>query len=745
MEQFVELDLKDSELRYRRLFEAAQDGILILNAKNGAITDVNPFLIDLLGYSRDEFIGKRLWEVGAFKDIEASQDAFEALQNNEYIRYDDLPLKANDGRLIQVEFVSNVYTVDGKKVIQCNIRDITTRKRAEKAKIESEDRYQSLLGNMLEGCLIIGPDWRYLYVNDAAVKHSKLKKEQLIGHTIMECYPGIEKTDVFALLQKCVQEHKSFMKLNEFTFPDHSKGWFELSIQPTAFGVFILSNDITEKKQSEESLKIAFSQLKNLNDNLPEAIFSVDVVQNIMLKVSPGHEAVFGYPCDAFYQNPDLWKEIIVPEDRLSVEASVLTLSNGKILHIQYRIIRPEGEIHWIESIIKPVLDEKGLLIRADGIASDITKRKLSEEKIQRQLEHLTALSKIDRVIAANFNLEFCLSQILSQVTVELGVDVADVLVLNPNSQILEFGAEIGFKSKAIRKAKIKLGESYAGLVALDRQLIHVTNLQQESKTQLLSSLSNEENFVCYYGVPLIAKGKVNGVLEIFHRTILETDDEWLDFLKSLAGQTAIAIDNGLLFENQQRSNQELNLAYNATIEGWSAALDLRDEETEGHTERVTEKTVKLARIIGLSEDDLVQVRWGSLLHDIGKMRVPEAILHKPGPLTPDEWVIMKKHPTYAFEMLSPIRYLRLALDIPYCHHEKWDGSGYPQGLKGDQIPFVARIFAVEDVWDALTSDRPYRKAWTKEEAKEYINTASGIHFDPQVVNTFMNNINLSE
>ena len=179
-------------------------------------------------------------------------------------------------------------------------------------------------------------------------------------------------------------------------------------------------------------------------------------------------------------------------------------------------------------------------------------------------------------------------------------------------------------------------------------------------------------------------------------------------------------------------------MAYDATIEGWSCALDLRDKETEGHTQRVTEMTVKLGRAYGLSEAELVQVRWGALLHDIGKMGVSDEILHKPAPLTDEETGEMKKHPTYAYEMLAPIRYLRQALDIPYCHHEKWDGSGYPRGLKSTQIPLFARIFAVVDVWDALNSDRPYRAGWTEEKVREHIRNLSGTHFDPQVVDVFM-------
>jgi len=187
-----------------------------------------------------------------------------------------------------------------------------------------------------------------------------------------------------------------------------------------------------------------------------------------------------------------------------------------------------------------------------------------------------------------------------------------------------------------------------------------------------------------------------------------------------------------------KEANEHLLAAYEETIEGLSHALDLRDKETEGHSLRVTELTIRLAQAYGLTEEEITHIRRGALLHDMGKIGVPDAILQKPAALSDEEWRVMRKHPQYVYDMLYSVQYLRPALSIPYCHHEKWDGTGYPRGLKGEQIPISARLFAVADVWDALTSDRPYRPAWSREQALDFIREQSGSHFDPQAVELFL-------
>jgi PAS domain S-box-containing protein len=359
----------------------------------------------------------------------------------------------------------------------------------------------------------------------------------------------------------------------------------------------------------------------------------------------------------------------------------------------------------------------------------------LSETRLQ--VQRLNALHNIEETINTSLDLGVTSTVLLEQIINQLNVDAADILLFNPISKSLSFSNGRGFITPALQYTDSSMGQGLAGRAAQARQMIHISDLGSQTELFADSPFMKEEHFYEYYGVPLISKGTLKGLLEIFHRSPLNPDGAWLDFMRTLAEQAAIAIDNIEMFENLQRSNKELTLAYDATIEGWSQAMDLRDKETEGHTLRVTEMTLHLSKALGLQDDALVHIRRGSLLHDIGKLGIPDRILLKPGPLDEIEMAIMKTHSDLALQMLAPIEYLNPSLDIPYCHHEKWDGSGYPRGLKGDQIPLTARIFAVVDVWDALTSNRPYRLAWTKDAAFKYLIDQAGIHFDPQIVDTF--------
>jgi response regulator RpfG family c-di-GMP phosphodiesterase len=430
---------------------------------------------------------------------------------------------------------------------------------------------------------------------------------------------------------------------------------------------------------------------------------------------------------------------LVYSEDRPAAAAWVDQIRAGRrVGELDFRILHASGELRYIQFTGETSFDETGKPSRFIGTAQDVSEHRLSEIQIRQQLARLTSLRIIDQAITSSFDMRFTLDIVLAQVITQLQVDAAGILLLDPTGQSLEYRVTRGLRKQSIQRDRLSLTGSLAGRVVRKRRSIHLENLKEQNDAAQLSPLLSGEDFASYYGVPLITKGKVKGVLELFQRVPLILYAEWINFLEALAGQAAIAIENATLFENLQKSNIELEQAYDATIEGWSHALDLRDHETEGHTLRVTETALELARLIGLEDEILVHMRRGGLLHDIGKLGVPDLILLKPGPLTDEEWRIMRMHPQYAYNWLAPIDYLRKAIEIPYCHHEKWDGSGYPRGLAGQAIPPTSRIFAVVDVWDALTSNRPYRPAWSSEKALEYISEKSGSHFDPEVVKVFL-------
>ena len=354
-------------------------------------------------------------------------------------------------------------------------------------------------------------------------------------------------------------------------------------------------------------------------------------------------------------------------------------------------------------------------------------------------LAHERALREIDVAIASTPNLSATLEVALYQTRKQLEVDACAVLLLNPGAQTLEYLSGQGFQTQIIQQTRIKLGEGRAGNAVLEKRIYGRAEIEAIRQVPDRAELIPAENFAAYFIAPLVTKNKLLGAMEIYHRAPLTVNTEWLKFLEALAGQAAIAIDNATLYSDLQRSNEELALAYEAAIEGWARALELRDKETEGHTRRVTDMSTKLAQAMGIEGEALRHIYRGAMLHDIGKMGAPDSILLKPDALTPEEEEIMRQHPTNAYNLIQGIPYLREDIDIPYCHHEKWDGTGYPRGLKGEEIPFAARIFAIADVYDALTSDRPYRKAWERGRAIEYIRAQAGSHFDPQVVETFLN------
>jgi PAS domain S-box-containing protein len=371
-------------------------------------------------------------------------------------------------------------------------------------------------------------------------------------------------------------------------------------------------------------------------------------------------------------------------------------------------------------------------------IAGNAIHRIQLDRQMERRIDQLMSLRTIDNAINASLDLELTLNILLDQVLAQLKADAADILLFEATTNTLRVAAWRGFRSTRFNRLRISLGYGFLSRVMTDRQLKTAPNLNDIQLDGVRDETLRREGLASYVALPLVAKGQNVGVLEVFHRNRRAAMQEELDFLETLGGQAAIAINNAALFDELQQTNTQLFLAYDATLEGWARALELRDNETEGHSRRVSDLTLRLARAVGVPDEELAHIRRGTLLHDIGKMGIPDEVLHKPGPLTEAEWEIMKQHPQMAYHLLKPIPYLEKAIEIPYSHHERWDGSGYPRGLSGELIPLSARIFAVVDVYDALRSDRPYRKAWSEEDTLQYLREQAGVLFDSRIVEAFL-------
>ena len=381
--------------------------------------------------------------------------------------------------------------------------------------------------------------------------------------------------------------------------------------------------------------------------------------------------------------------------------------------------------------------DLRVLCTIADMAASALTRVTLHEET-ELRLERLHSLRAIDLAITTSQDLSLVFDVLLEQVNIQMGADAAWILNVDRSTGDLEPATNRGYLSPTASSDEGLEGAGLAGQVALTQQIVEIEDLHSAANLAPRDRALVEEGYTSYIGVPLVASGELRGVLELLHRGRIRLDVERRGFLETLAWQAAIAIDNATLVDELNRSNVELTAAYESTLEGWARALELRDHETEGHTRRVTDLMIHLALEFGIQGDELTQMRRGALLHDIGKMAIPDSILLKPGPLDAHEWEIMCRHPEYAGMMLKPIPHLGPALSIPLSHHERWDGSGYPQGLSGESIPMAARLFAVIDVWDALRSDRPYRDAWPDKKIMAYLRENSGTRFEPEVISRFL-------
>ncbi|MCK6539701.1 MAG: PAS domain S-box protein, partial [Anaerolineales bacterium] len=768
---------------WQATFDAANDAIWVLDPEH-RILQSNQTAERFFGKPRQEMIGRHCWEI-VHGNTEPMPE-YPALRAKHSLRRESMELQVGD-RWFEVT-VDPILDGDGNYTGAVHIMsDITERKRAEDTLRESEERYRRISDLIT--------DYAYAF---RVEEGNKLAREwvtdsftRITGYTPQEMDERggwssiIHPDDMPIALARARRLFGGENDVSEFRIirKDGKICWLRDHGQPVwdetqgrVVRIYGAAKDITERKQAQDEIRRRASELEAVHkvstalraaqsaeEALPilldETLAALQAESGVIWLYEPPRGELRAAATRGWFH--DLGEPPIQPgegiagtvfssgETHVSAEFAADPLTRASV---RERVpsgwggacvpIRSAAEVIGVllVSIRAPrqiTPKETKVLEALAEIAGAALHRLSLHDEALRRVRQLQALQTIDRAITAAPDSRVTLTVLLEQALAPLGADAAGVLLFDSHTLTLEYAAGCGFRGRRYERSRLRLGEGQAGLAALERRTICAADIAQLEPPFIRLPLLAGEELASYAVAPLIAKGQLLGVLEAFHRAPFEHSRDWLRFFETIANQAAIAIDNARLFEGLQRSNLELSLAYDATIEGWARALELRDQETEGHTRRVTDLTMRLARAAGISAEELTHVRRGALLHDIGKMGIPDTILLKPDKLTEEEWAVMRQHPTLAYDMLSPIAYLRPVLDIPYCHHEKWDGSGYPRGLKGEAIPLAARLFSVVDVWDALRSDRPYRKAWTEEETLAYIRAQSGKHFDPKAVELF--------
>jgi PAS domain S-box-containing protein/putative nucleotidyltransferase with HDIG domain len=589
--------LQDSEIQYRRLFEAAKDGILILDAESGKIIDANPYILNLLSYSLDECIGKMLWEIGLFKDIESSMEAFEELQAKGYIRYEDLPLETKDGRRVELEFVSNRYSAGGRWVIQCNIRDISERKRAEKMLIASHDLLKTVIENAPVRVFWKDTESRYLGCNSAFAQDAGMSRaEDLIGkddsqlgwREQAELYRADDKQVMDSGIPKLGYEEPQ-------TGPDGRTIWLRTDKVPLrgadgkSFGLLGMYEDITERKLNETALRRANRALK--------------------------------------------------------------TLSAGNLA-----LVRAATEDELLRTVTRVIVEHGGFSIAAVCYAGNDPQKSIAP-------------------IAwfGTGEIPDCAGHLTWDDTEQGQLPVARAIRSGSPQICHDIASDPAFKPW--REAALAHG--------------YVSNL----------------------GLPLAGSGSAFGGLSIYSSEAGVFDEEEVRLLEELANDLAYGIITlrGRIEHEQHASI--LRQSLEQSIQTIAGTVEARDPYTAGHQRRVAELATAIARQMNLPEEQVNGIHLAAIIHDLGKIQIPAEILSKPSRLNDIEYMLIKMHPQAGYDILKDVKFPWPIADIVLQHHERLDGSGYPQGLKGDQILLESKIMAVADVVEAMTTHRPYRPA----------------------------------
>ncbi len=586
--------------------------------------------------------------------------------------------------------------------------ELFERQRVEAELRHSEAQYRLLFETIPMGIGMAKLDGTVIAINPTGTQMLGYSHEEFMQIKLESLYAKPE--DRSKLIQTAQQTGKIRDHEMAFRHRDGHLVWALVNVDLQSINDELVTistlRDITTQRAAERALLTNEARFRAMFEHAAIGIVLIDT-NGVAFRANPTACMLLNFSERQLQHEPFI--NFTHPDDRafeISLNQELLA-GQCDSYQIEKRFLRSDGGIVWGRLCASLVQDGDHQPLFTIAMIEDRNSYKATQAQLDLQMQTLTALYYSSQRLTTKLKVE------------DLARDIAD-------SCVNIFGAQRAWLT--LNQTDQLIYHDHQSEQALPSIQIEIESLEPAINSPIQTM-----------AFPLVSHNHTFGMLNLQSDQADFFQAERNDMLQTYASQVAAALDNAFMFQHLQEINREVTSAYDMTIEGWSRALDLRDHETEGHTQRVTWMTERLATAIGkFSPEELIHVRRGALLHDIGKMGVPDAILHKPGPLDDDEWVIMRRHPVYAYQLLAPILYLQGSLDIPHYHHERWDGAGYPKGLQAEEIPLAARVFAVVDVWDALRSDRPYRKGWSDQRIMEYLATESGKHFDPLVVEVFL-------
>jgi PAS domain S-box-containing protein/putative nucleotidyltransferase with HDIG domain len=681
---------------------------LILNAETGEIDDVNPYMIDMLHYSREEFLGMKLWEVSPFKDKVFNKGAFEELQEKGYIRYKDLPLETKEGKPVAVEFVSNVYQANGNRVIQCNIRNITEHKKAEKALRESEEKYRWVLNNMADVVVVMDMNLRFTYVSPSIMLMRGYTAEEATAQTIEQVMTPeslqivsrffeeemkLEASGTADPARSRILEVEEYRKDGSIVLMENHLSFLRDETQK-AVGIISLTRDITERRRAEEKLRESENKYRLLADNVHDVIFVLDMNFNFTY-VSPSVKALRGYEPEEVMKQ--LLSKTLTPSSWDLVTKTMAAAMEQEKEHrelnisrtLQLEMLRKDGTTVWTEENVSFIRNENQQPVGILGVIRDITERRKAGEALLESEEQY-------RLVVENAKESIIITQ-----------DEKAVFANNAAKDMVGYSKEI------------LTSKSFTALIHPDdRNMVvdhHIKRIKGEEVPPVYSfRVITQDGTViwCELNAAVIQwKGK----------------PATLVFLNNITERKKAE-------EELQQTLESLRKSIGATIQTMVSAVEMRDPYTAGHQLRVANLAIAIAKEMGLPQDKIEGIRMAGSIHDIGKLSIPAEILSKPTKLTNIEFSLIKEHSLSGYEMLKNVESPWPLAQIVYQHHERMNGSGYPRNLKGDEILIEARIMAVADVVESMASHRPYRPTLGIEAALEEIEKNKGILYDAAVV-----------